>query len=571
MPGERNGEEALLSVCDLGFTYRDAGGPALSNVSFQLDRGDLLVVMGASGAGKSTLCRCLNGIIPHFLTGDMAGRVMLRGRDTKQLKVAECARHVGLVFQDFEAQLFATSAELEVAFGAESLGLPRPEIARRVRELLKLVGLSHLSARRPASLSGGEKQRLAIAAALAASPAVLVLDEATSDLDPVGKSAVCDLAGRITSDAGARAVVFAHHDAEEAVRASRLLVLSQGRVAALGTPEEVLPNVELLSANGVAPLATTSLFAALDLPMRPLAEAEAAEQLLRRKLGVREEIAQAWERVDVARRKAYGRPLVEVRCLSHAYDGGEPVLRSVSLTIQRGEYVAIIGQNGSGKTTLVKHLNGLLRPTDGDVLIDGKSARDRPLRSLAQQVGYGFQNPDSQIFASTVSEEVSFGPRNFGLDEQAVRSRVTESLQAVQLAGREDEDPFSLTKGERQRVAVASILAVRPNVLIFDEPTTGLDERESRSMMALIDDLNARGHTIIVVTHAMWLTAEFAHRVIVMQEGRVLLDAPTRSVFSQEDALREAAIVPPQVVRLSRRLGATALSVRELVEALREG
>jgi energy-coupling factor transport system ATP-binding protein len=397
---------------------------------------------------------------------------------------------------------------------------------------------------------------------------VLVLDEATSDLDPLGKSAVFDLARRAASDGAGRAVAFAHHDTEEAVHATGVLVLSEGRCAALGPPEDILAEADLLSANGIAPLATTSLFASLGLPGGPLDEVDAAGELLTRGLRIREAVAQAWQRADAARSEGYGSPLIDVRGLTYAYDGGEPVLRDVGLTVRRGEHIAIIGQNGSGKTTLVKHFNGLLRPVEGEVLVDGESTRDRALRSLAQQVGYVFQNPDTQIFASTVYEEVAFGPRNFGLDEDATRMRVSESLEAVQLAGREAEDPFSLTKGERQRVAVASILAGRPEVLIFDEPTTGLDERESRGMMALIDELNVRGHTIIVVTHAMWLVAEFAHRVIVMQDGRVVLDAPTRSAFSREDALRESAIIPPQVVRLSRRLGGTALSVQELAEAL---
>jgi energy-coupling factor transport system ATP-binding protein len=186
-------------------------------------------------------------------------------------------------------------------------------------------------------------------------------------------------------------------------------------------------------------------------------------------------------------------------------------------------------------------------------------------------VGYVFQNPDHQIFASTAAEEVAFAPRNFGLDEDEVQARVSEALEAVGFTGREDDDPFSLTKGERQRVAVASVLAGRPDVLIFDEPTTGLDDRECRGIMALIDDLNRRGHTIVVVTHAMWLAAEYAHRTIVMREGEVVIDAPTRDAFGQTDALRAAAIIPPQVVRLSQLLGGPAVSVPELLNALRPG
>jgi len=558
----------LLCVRDLSFTYREAAIPALQRLSFELSPGELLVVMGASGAGKSTLCRCLNGLIPHFLRGEMTGEVVAIGRPTRQTPVAECARQVGLVFQDFEAQLFSTNVELEVAFGAESLGLPRDRIAERVWKLLELVGLAQLASRRPASLSGGEKQRLAIAAALAADPPVLVLDEATSDLDPVGKRAIFDLARQVAAGAG-RAVVFAHHDAEEAVGASKVLVLSAGQAAALDASARVLSQPELLAANGVAPLAVTSVFASLGLDERPLDEETAAERMLARGLAIGEPTIAAWAERDRARSARYGDPVLETRGLCYCYGADGAAVSDLNLTIRRGEFVAIIGQNGSGKTTLVKHFNGLLRATTGEVLVGGEPTRGQSLRALAAKVGYVFQNPDHQIFGPTVSEEVAFAPRNFGLGESEVQARAGESLAAVGLMGREEEDPFSLTKGERQRVAVASVLAGRPEVLIFDEPTTGLDDRESRAMMALIEQLSRRGHTVIVVTHAMWLAAEYAHRVVVMHEGRVVLDAPTRRAFAETQTLRRAAIIPPQVVRLSRLLGGTALTVSELAEALR--
>jgi energy-coupling factor transport system ATP-binding protein len=400
---------------------------------------------------------------------------------------------------------------------------------------------------------------------------VLVLDEATSDLDPVGKAAVFNLARQLARRSAGRGVVFAHHDAEEAVGASRVLVLSHGQAVALDTPVGVLSRPELLETNGVAPLAVSSLFASLGLDERPLDEQSAAEGLLSRGLRIGQRTIAAWAQRDRARAAGYGEPVIQARGLGHAYGAGAAAISEVDLTIQRGEFVAIIGQNGSGKTTLVKHFDGLLRPTSGEVLVGGEPTRGQSLRSLASRVGYVFQNPDNQIFAPTVFEEVAFAPRNFGLDDRAARARVAESLAAVGLTGREEEDPFSLTKGERQRVAVASVLAGRPEVLIFDEPTTGLDDRESRTMMALIEQLNRRGHTVIVVTHAMWLAAEYAHRVVVMQEGSIVLDAPTRAAFSQMDMLRRAAIIPPQVVRLSQLLGGAALTVPELVEALRAG
>jgi energy-coupling factor transporter ATP-binding protein EcfA2 len=571
MPSQGHSPQSLLSIRGLTFTYPEAASSALRDISLDIAPGDLLVVMGASGAGKSTLCRCLNGLIPNFIKGSLEGRVLLGDSDTRALSVADASRRVGLVFQDFESQLFATNVELEAAFATESMGLAREEMTSRVHAALDTVGLSHLMDRRPASLSGGEKQRLAIAATLAANPSVLVLDEATTDLDPVGKSRIFDLARLTAADPAGRAVVFAHHDPEEAVHASRILLLVEGHPVALGPPSEVLSDPERLANNGVPPLAATAVFAALGLDDRPLDVDVAADTLLDQGFSLTDSTASLWEERDAACAAHHGEPILETCDLTHAYLGAGPAVANVTLAIRRGEHVAIIGQNGSGKTTLVKHFNGLLRPSAGEVFVAGESSRDRPLRTLAAHVGYVFQNPDHQIFAPTVFDEVAFGPRNFGLAGEEISARVAESLDAVGFTGREDEDPFSLTKGERQRVAVASILAGRPDVIIFDEPTTGLDERESRSMMALVARLNRAGHTIITVTHAMWLAAEYAHRIVVMQEGRVLLDAPTRSAFAREDILRRAAIIPPQVTRLSQRLGAIALTVPELVAGLRRG
>jgi len=570
MPDHAPSPEALLSVRGLTFTYPEAAAPALREISLDVAPGDLLVVMGASGAGKSTLCRCLNGLIPNFIKGLLDGRVLIGNSDTHHLSVADASRTVGLVFQDFESQLFATNVELEAAFALESMGFSRDEMIRRVAGALQTVGLNQLADRRPVSLSGGEKQRLAIAAVLAADPAVLVLDEATTDLDPVGKSHVFEIARARAGGSGGTAVVFAHHDPEEAVHASRILLLAEGSPVVLGTPDEVLSDPERLSQNGVQPLATTAVFAQLGLPERPL-EVDLAADLLLSKGFSMGDTAAALPEDDNARRAKDTDVIIETRGLSHAYEGGDAAVSDVTLAIQRGEHVAVIGQNGSGKTTLVKHFNGLLRPTAGDVLVDGGSARGQSLRVLSSRVGYVFQNPDHQIFAHTVFEEVAFGPRNLGLPDSEVRSRVTESLAAVGFTGREEEDPFSLTKGERQRVAVASVLAGRPDVIVFDEPTTGLDERESRSMMELVDRLNRAGHTIITVTHAMWLAAEYARRIVVMHRGSVLLDAPTRRAFAQHQVLREARIIPPQVVRLSQRLGSVALTVPELAAALRRG
>jgi energy-coupling factor transport system ATP-binding protein len=252
----------------------------------------------------------------------------------------------------------------------------------------------------------------------------------------------------------------------------------------------------------------------------------------------------------------------------YRYPLGVEALKGVDLEIKEGEFVAIIGQNGSGKTTLVKQFNGLLRPTSGRVEVFGRDVGELSPRERAEMVGYVFQNPDHQIFASTVFDEVAFGPRNFGLSEKEVRENVEEALAAVNLIGYEDEDPFLLTKGERQRVAVASVLAVKPRVLILDEPTTGLDYLQQRSMMEMVCSLNRKGHTILIVTHSMPTVAHYAHRTIVLDGGKVLMDDTTRKVFARERELEEVFLRPPQIVRFGNRLGITPLTVDEMLEVV---
>jgi energy-coupling factor transporter ATP-binding protein EcfA2 len=241
------------------------------------------------------------------------------------------------------------------------------------------------------------------------------------------------------------------------------------------------------------------------------------------------------------------------------------------MAVRAGEFLAVLGQNGSGKTTLVKHFNGLLKPTEGSVRVNGKETVELGIRRLGQRVGYVFQNPDHQIFSDTVADEVAFGPKIRDMEEDEIENRVEEALAAVSMEGRGDEDPFGLTKGERQRVAVASVLAVRPEVLILDEPTTGLDYAEQQSMMELVRRLNEEGSTIIVVTHTMWVVAEYAHRAVVVRDGKVALQGTVREVFAKEDELRDAALRPPHIVSFSNSLGSPVLSVEEMLEVTEEG
>ena len=261
-----------------------------------------------------------------------------------------------------------------------------------------------------------------------------------------------------------------------------------------------------------------------------------------------------------------GKPLLHLQSVSHVYPGDSPAVRDVTLSIAEGEFIALLGQNGSGKTTLAKHLSGLLVPTQGQVFLHGRELRHLPLHEVAQEVSYVFQNPDHQLFADTVEEEVAFGPRNIGLDAGEQETRVQEALEAVGLQGLRKHDPFLLGRGERQRLAVAALLALRPRVLILDEPTTGLDYPEQRRMMELLRRLHEAGRTIIIITHTPWVAAEYAERALLMAQGQLLWDGSLRELCAQSDLCARAAFRPPDVTLLGLRFGTTPLSVEEFVE-----
>ncbi len=556
--------EQAISAVDLSYRYRGQERNALSEVSFTLAAGEALAVMGPSAAGKSTLAAATNGLIPHFFHGRFGGDLVVRGRNTRAHTVATLAADVGLVFQDFEAQIFSTTVELEVAFGPENLGVPRPEMAARVAACLDLVGMRDLRKRIPSTLSGGQKQKLAIAAVLAMQPRVLVMDEPTTDLDPLSKSGILAIADRLRAQ-GALSLLVVEHETEEMQRTDRILLLKAGRALLYGPTAEVLRAVGTLRDAGVMPLGVTEFFHALDAPLLPLTPAE----------GWRHFAANGWH-VDAAaaarlaaqdRARSAGKGAVLIRCsgLEHVYPDGHQALRGVDLEIRRGEILAVIGQNGSGKTTLVKHFNGLLTPTAGEVTVNGASTRGQGALKLGQTVGYVFQNPDHQIFCNTVFDEVAYTLRLRRHTATDIRDRVRAALAAVHLEGMEHEDPFSLTKGARQRVAVAAVLAAGPEILILDEPTTGLDYAEQRSMLDLVRRLNSAGSTIVFVTHHMWVVAEYAERAVVVKDGRILLQGSTREVLAREDELNAACLRPPQIVRFANGLRCPALSVAELL------
>jgi energy-coupling factor transport system ATP-binding protein len=550
---------------NLRFKYRDGAQTALESITFSQNEGEFVVIMGHSGAGKSTFARCTNRIIPTFFRGELSGSVHILGENTEGKTVAQLARSLGMVFQDFETQLFCTSVELEVAFGLENLRLGRVEIVPRVEDALRSVGLNGCERREPTTLSGGQKQRLALASVLAMKPPIIVMDEATTDLDPQGKSDMFRIWRALRREGVT--LLCIDHETEEALNADRVVLLREGKIAAEGAPREILANVELLNQCAVRPIQTAELFAELASTRRPLTVEEAQSALKEEGWILDPDACQQIERED---KQISDEAAIEVENLTYCYEETRtPALEEVSLKINRGDFVALIGQNGSGKTTLVKHFNRLLKPMRGRVKIFGQDAGQLSTKEIARKVGYLFQNPDYQIFAPTVEAEVAFGPTNLGISGSQLRERIARSLEAVGLSYAAGRDPVTLSQGERQRLAIASVIACDPEIIIFDEPATGLDWQLQKNVMELARSLQNRGKTIIVVTHSMRLVSEYARRVIVMSNGKVVLDGSAREVFSDSARIESLSLALTQIVRLSQKFGKTLLTVKELARCLR--
>ncbi len=560
---------SALSVENVSFTYHDSERAALRRVSFTLAPGEMIGVMGASGAGKSTLAKCLNRIVPEFEGGEFSGAIFICGDAVANLRVAEIAPRVGMVFQDFEAQLFSTNVAHEVAFAMEQIGMERAAMAARIAPALEAVGLDGFEARDPTSLSGGEKQRCAIASVLALSPSIIVLDEPTTDLDPEGKAEVFALIRRLRQRG--LGLIVIEHESEELRTADRIIVLREGTIVADARPTEVFTQFDLLNESGVRPPGLNHVLNLLGINTH----AESVEHAYAEIVGAFPRLKRLGESaraqaIKPAKPSETEAPLTKVEEVSFNYPNGPRVLESIDLSIAPGEFLAIVGQNGSGKSTLAKLIVGLLQPIEGRVLLNGRDRASMTETETAPQAAYVFQNPDHQIFSATVADEVAFGPRNFNLAADEVERRSDEVLAAVGLRDARESDPFLLSKGERQRLAVASVLALHPRLLILDEPTTGLDHREQLRMMALVTELNRTGTAIVIISHTPWLVAEYARRVVLMRRGRKLFDGEVREFFASDALLRGSSFVPPEATQLSRRFGALALSPAELAAWLQE-
>ena len=490
---------SLISIRDLTYCYRGGQRDALQGVNLQLEPGEFAVLAGPSGCGKSTLALAIGGYLYHQYDGTAAGSVQVDGLDVAQRPIYETADVVGLVQQNPENQFCTLTVLDEVAFGLENRRLPRDEIRVRIAWALEAVGAAQLADRDLSHLSGGEKQRVAIAAVLAARPRVLILDEPTSNLDPTATAEIFSLIARLRAQEQLAILVIEHKLDDLWPHRPRWIALDQGRIVHDG-------------------------------PQPPASSAPE---------GLYAPSARVQPRASDAE------PVVQVRNLTLDY-GGPPVLRDLSLDVRRGEFLALMGDNGSGKTTLLRSLLGLIKPGSGSVTILGQDTRHTPVSELARQVGYVFQNPDHQLFNDSVWQEAVFAARNLNLLTPYGETRIAALLTRCGLQNRHDDHPYRLSYGEKRRLNLVSALVHDPSLILLDEPLIGQDAANVTFLMNLLREQVQRGATVIMVNHNPEVTRRYASRLVFLSQGEALVDAPTEPGFERLSALGWDAYLPVQ-------------------------
>jgi len=549
-----------IEINNFSWKYLGSENWTLKDINLQIKKGEFIGVIGPSGAGKTTLTLCMNGLIPQRIAGVLKGEVKILGKSVTKTDIYELSRHVGIVFQDPETQFVSMRVRNEIAFGMENYGLPRAVMEERLQRVAEMLKISNLLDKTPTELSGGQKQRVAIASILVMNPDIFIFDEPVSDLDPLGKEEVYQAIAKVREESDATIVVIDHEIEELSKSADRIILMNEGRILLDLPPHEFVEYAETVEAVGETIPAISKLFYQMKKSGRwrskiPITVEEAI------KLVNNDDLKNAFAAHLRRSEKKYGygeklgEEIITVKNLTHIYPDDTVAITDVNLSVRRGEFLAIIGSNGSGKTTLAKHLNGLLKPTKGFLKVCGIDIPGPRVGELSKHVGYVFQNPDHQLFCNTVWDELLFSPLKMGMPREAAEKEALKVMDWLGLTPWRDEQPFFLGKGQRRRLAVGSVLTVKPEVLVVDEPTTGQDWKGSVEMMNLLTQLNRElGITVLIITHNMRLVSEYSERVIAMNAGRIIYDGSVRDLFLNDEILRQTAIKPPQLVSFFKHL-----------------
>lgn len=538
---------------------------ALINVNLTVPEGQFLAVLGHNGCGKSTLAKHFNAILTPT-----SGKVFVDGIDTSdEDRIFDIRRTVGMVFQNPDNQLVATIVEEDVAFAPENLGVPPKEIRERVDDALKQVDMYEFREHAPHQLSGGQKQRVAIAGIIAMQPRCIVMDEPTAMLDPKGRKEVMRTIKRLNKEHGITVILITHY-MEEAAQADRVVVMDKGAIIMDDEPHKIFCREKELRAVGLdVPQVTELCFMlrekGVDIPTEIIFEDECASAISA--LPLKSKIASITE--ENPRESAEkSEETVRLENVTYKYSVGTPfektAVDNVSLSINQGEFIGIIGHTGSGKSTLIQHLNGLIKPTSGTVFIDGEDIHSKnvKIRDVRFKVGIVFQYSEHQLFEETVAKDIAYGPKNMGLSDEEIKVRVEEAAQSMGITHLLEKSPFELSGGQQRRVALAGVLAMNPETLILDEPAAGLDPKGRNKILGLIKDYREKsGKTIILISHSMEDIVKFAEKVLVMNKGKIFCFDYTDNVFKNTENLVSIGLDVPQITRLAHKLKESGIEI----------
>ena len=552
----------IVEVENLRLSY-DGVRRVLDNISFEVSKGEFIVILGKLGSGKTSLLRVLSGLIPHVYYGNIEGKVNVCGKNIVEVGAEGLVGCVGLVIDNPSKQIFNLTVEDDVAFGPLNMGLNEEEVLERTRTAIKALGLTGLEKRNPKELSGGQQQRVALAGVFALRPKLLLLDEPISMLDPLGKIEVLKSLRKLNRDYGVSCIISeSGNDLEEVVEiASRVIVLDKGKIVADGEPEEIL------SKNIVEKLG-------FEKPFR----IKLFSKIRKMNVGLEDIVKNT---IISSRRDSgnitYGEEeVLNVKNVKYAYPNGVLALKDISLSVYKGEMLGIIGQNGSGKTTLALVMAGVLEPQSGEVRVYGRNIREYSLKERIRLVNYVFQNPDNQLFSETVEEEVAFALKMLRYPPKVISQKVTEVLRIFGLEKYRKMPVSELTKDVKALTSLASIYILEPKVLIVDEPTNGLDYSSSLKIMSILKELTLKDKSVVIISHNMKLIHRFCDRVVVIHNGQVLLQGKPNEVFKKISVLRRISIKPPPIFEvayeLSEKLGIDSERARVALELIvREG
>ncbi|RHW40396.1 ABC transporter ATP-binding protein [Neobacillus notoginsengisoli] len=553
-----------IDLKNITYKYDDEENSVLKDVSFQVKEGEFVLIVGPSGSGKTTLCQTFNGIIPNMLGGELIGEVIVDGKDVPELELKDMASSIGLVFQDPDAQLCNVYVEDEVAFAPENLMVDPDEVRERVTTSLNQVGLSDFRQRKVFELSGGQKQKVGVASVLSMQPKILVFDNATANLDPQATKDVFDLLEKLYKEKKHTIVVVESKIDDLIHLVDRLVVMEEGRIICDGPPQEVLSkNGQKLMELGlwfpeISELAFELKKDGYQFKEFPISIQDAYKQMN----GVWSYI----QPMDNPTQEQNREEVISVKNLSYRYKNGTKALNKVSFSINKGDFVAVLGTNGSGKTTLIKHLMGIISPPQRKIKVNGEDIAKKSLLDMTNDIGFVFQNPEHQFVTDNVLEEAIYSLRvrhnlNEGeeLPEELIQ-RGMEALQLINLADSKDKNPFMLSGGEKRRLSVVASLILGQDIVILDEPTTGQDYASATKLLELCHELHKQGKTVIMITHDIRLVCRWATKALVLNQGNLIYDGDVQNLFLQEDILKKASLIEPPISQLAKLLSNRSLS-----------